>query len=735
MEQAMANIKTVKPAGGGDYTTLQAWEDFADGEATADQWAECYSGGDLGTLAINSWVSTPTASLYARIYVADGEGHGGDQTAGAYAEKTSGFGAIILNATNFIRIEGLRLETGSPSLGFMSISGGGCIIDGILGHGTSTGSGFVMVPADGTIGVFRNCIGDIPGAGNSSPVFALVGTATSTTASASFENCTALGGEETFSIQTAGNNITLTLNCTNCIGIGTDGSFKTENGYGSGNSRTLNLYNCVSNDGTADDFNGSGNIVGATDTDVFVDPANNSFFLKDASVASGAGIDLSADFTTDLIGNTHNVDVNGIATDFNIGALATYPLISEIKPAGGGAYTTLQAWEDAVDGDGYSLQWAECYSGGNMGAVSLQTWTATPTALIYPRIYVAAGEGHGGSDSAGAYCDGTTGNGVVDISNVDYFRVEGIRVSCSSHGTAGIQMASDNCIVDSAFVKSIGATQQLIGNGSAPADVSYTYTVRNCTLININTSSFFGIVFFNFSNAGTNTANYNIMNNSIKFSGDGIPGLSGGITVSGDDHLGGTSINNSVIKNNIITGDVVNIVEVEWQGSVIDWNRDYSNNITEDATGDDYGATDSLINQSPGALLVDPSQPYDLKAGSNALKAGVNLTSLFTNDADGTTRPATDIAPLPAKSFSDVIQFITPGTASIPQAWDVGCIQTSTAGSAGIEVEEKQSGIRVGSAGIVSDSHKRDPAINIDVSAIATRLDTKLVKGEATRYG
>ena len=42
----MANVKTVKPAGGGDFTSLLAWEDYADGQSTADQWAECYSGGD-----------------------------------------------------------------------------------------------------------------------------------------------------------------------------------------------------------------------------------------------------------------------------------------------------------------------------------------------------------------------------------------------------------------------------------------------------------------------------------------------------------------------------------------------------------------------------------------------------------------------------------------------------------------------------------------------------------------
>src|ERR1044071_371936 len=77
-------IKTIKPAGGGDYTTLAAWEDWADGQTNAAQWAECYSGGDLGTVDFGGWASTPNATNYPRIYVPLGEGHGGSTNAGAY---------------------------------------------------------------------------------------------------------------------------------------------------------------------------------------------------------------------------------------------------------------------------------------------------------------------------------------------------------------------------------------------------------------------------------------------------------------------------------------------------------------------------------------------------------------------------------------------------------------------------------------------------------------------------
>lgn len=111
----MPTIKTIKPDGTGDYTTLAAWEDFADGQASADQWAECYSGGNLGALVVQTWAATPTFSLYPRVYVADGEGHGGVAGAGAYIE-TALSTVCVTNQTEFARFEGLRLS--QKGLGF-----------------------------------------------------------------------------------------------------------------------------------------------------------------------------------------------------------------------------------------------------------------------------------------------------------------------------------------------------------------------------------------------------------------------------------------------------------------------------------------------------------------------------------------------------------------------------------------------------------------------------------------
>ena len=81
----MATVKTVGT--GKDFTTLQLWEDFADDQAGADQHAECFSGVDLGIVSISGWTATPTASVFPRIFVSEGEGHDGkDEEVGARIE-------------------------------------------------------------------------------------------------------------------------------------------------------------------------------------------------------------------------------------------------------------------------------------------------------------------------------------------------------------------------------------------------------------------------------------------------------------------------------------------------------------------------------------------------------------------------------------------------------------------------------------------------------------------------
>ena len=122
----MPNIKTIKPAGGGDYTTLSAWEDYADDQTTADQWAECYSG-NLGAVTITGWASTPTSSVYPRIYAANG--NEGTLTGGTYAVGSGKVSAINLASISHIHIDGVGVRMDGSHIGGSAgiLVGGSCV--------------------------------------------------------------------------------------------------------------------------------------------------------------------------------------------------------------------------------------------------------------------------------------------------------------------------------------------------------------------------------------------------------------------------------------------------------------------------------------------------------------------------------------------------------------------------------------------------------------------------------
>lgn len=136
-------ISTIKPAGGGDYTSLSSWASDAAGDAgsktgNAGWHAECYKGGDLGQVNLSSWTYSGSVSAYPKIYAADGQGHGGDKTDGAYvnAAGAAGIGVDV----DYCQIIGLRLTTTTNMTCIqhgIGTSRNGLLVDGCLLHGSS----------------------------------------------------------------------------------------------------------------------------------------------------------------------------------------------------------------------------------------------------------------------------------------------------------------------------------------------------------------------------------------------------------------------------------------------------------------------------------------------------------------------------------------------------------------------------------------------------------------------
>ena len=300
----MATISTIMPAGGGDYSTLQAWEDFADGEASADQHAECYTGGNLGSLSIESWASTPSSTLYPRVYAAEGNKHNGDIAGGAFISAASGNGVFV--NVDYGRVEDLRITaTGSSANGLSfgaTVNRTGIIISGLLIHDCAA-NGINASSLDANLDfIIKNCIfidNAPPGAGSNINYihYALSG---SRTTAVGVYNCTAHTGDFGFNLSAteAGGTMTGTLDCVNCCAFGNaEADFLIANAAGV----TETISNNASDDATADDFGGSGHLVDQTDTDWFANVSGDNLELKPTSPGRNAGTAI-ASVTNDVAG-------------------------------------------------------------------------------------------------------------------------------------------------------------------------------------------------------------------------------------------------------------------------------------------------------------------------------------------------------------------------------------------------------------------------------------------------
>lgn len=368
------------------------------------------------------------------------------------------------------------------------------------------------------------------------------------------------------------------------------------------------------------------------------------------------------------------------------------PNIKTVKPAGDGHYTTLQAWEDFADGEANADQWAECYTGGNLGNIVVSTWVSTSDALNYPRIYVADGEGHNGDITAGAYITSGTRNEVT----IHYTRFEGLRVD----GDGSIAQTVTFSEADGTHI--VGC---FIHNGKwGIKNVAQSRTVNGLAIsimsnnIIITGGSQYGIEVGSLSAAGGIT-DYLVQNNTI------YRGTNGRVGISAVDH-GASGGANITVENNISIGswnEVCYSVQVDAADGTIVWN----NNISSDGTADDFGGTGHIVDETDTNIFTNPAEnDFTLKSGSAAIGAGKDVASV-TNDILGSARPAGgyDIGAYQSnKVFDDVIHYIIPST--VPT--------------------ENKSDIRVGSAGVINSSEKRAGTANVGSDGLQNRMNERL---------
>ena len=295
----MPTISDIKPAGGGDYTSLSSWETAVDGGANADEHARCFTGGNLGSVVMGGWVSTPTSSLYARIYTELDERHDGTTAAtGAYIDNGSAADGIQINAPqndpmNYMRIEGIRFVMGGNYRSVLTANSIGQLIDSNVMNNSAASTrpqihaiaiNDASLQAESMTATIRNNL--FYAKNNAGICLKLSAFAYGHDATATFDlfNNTALDAtatgisynEITFGIGTD----TLTVTSTNNISLDCADDFKVDTG--AVNNGSITQTYCCASDATASTWGGSGNVDSATTANVITALASDGS-LKDAN--------------------------------------------------------------------------------------------------------------------------------------------------------------------------------------------------------------------------------------------------------------------------------------------------------------------------------------------------------------------------------------------------------------------------------------------------------------------
>lgn len=263
--------KTIKPAGGGDYTTAAAaLTALTENLQAADKTLsfECYAG-NMGAISLSSTLNTDT-SHYVEFFAHASARHAGVfSTSSAHASSNSQTVTCNTGPSKNLKLNGLCLESTSASYSAIVAyaSAAGCEIYNC-----------VIKSPRGVIGIINayNCIAY---GGNDYFMLSLRG-------ASSVYNCTTYGA---YGFRSYDNNALVK----NCLAQGSTDGF-----YGTFNSASD--YNCSN---IAEDAPGEHS---ATGTARFADSANNDYHLAATdTVARGAGVNLTVSgITTDIDGET-----------------------------------------------------------------------------------------------------------------------------------------------------------------------------------------------------------------------------------------------------------------------------------------------------------------------------------------------------------------------------------------------------------------------------------------------
>ncbi len=301
-------------------------------------------------------------------------------------------------------------------------------------------------------------------------------------------------------------------------------------------------------------------------------------------------------------------------------AEAVTQLKKTVKPSGGD-YTSLEACMNANEQDltaadkYFDVEIDGTWSSADTTAVTIHNYVTDATRYI--NIYTTVTARHNGKAAAVSGLSNyrlAASTGTYEITqSISFSTITGLEVICSGT-TSGLFMGANSTYLIKNIIhegKDVSAYLVETSNNAGTGYFLYNNIIYNATA--------------DFSRGISASGKTTVYNNTIYKIYRGIR----------DDGGNGT------YKNNIIMGCTsVDVYNGSGMASATG-----TNNLTSDATGDDWGTqSNNLISKTTANQFVNitvTTEDLHLKAGADCIDAGVDLSTTFPDDIDGVTRSGT----------------------------------------------------------------------------------------------
>lgn len=310
-------------------------------------------------------------------------------------------------------------------------------------------------------------------------------------------------------------------------------------------------------------------------------------------------------------------------------------VVKTIKPAGGGDYTSLEAWNTAEATDLTSsdeIAIAECYGGGNLlsspgSDFRISGFRTDSTRFV--KIIAADGEGHQGSwDTGKAYALNTSTAGSYNrpfwfsddmtISNIQFKSVH----KNASFGVVWPQAMSNKFEIDGCYIEHAQASAGSYNTWGLRIQTPMAVKVTNNIIVckSAQTTKYgLGYTVYSQQYGGGTPPTHEVYNNTLIHIGKNAQFY--GIR---------SSWGNITSENNYVRGDDVNTF-------YFGYGAGSTSPVVSTGAGD-TPYTETAYSSSTFTNVTVGSEDFTLPAGSALIDAGETISSV-TSDAIGTTRP------------------------------------------------------------------------------------------------